>query len=362
MNCLIIGGGVIGLLTARELVDAGATVTVLERGEPGGEASWAGGGMLSPSYPWQMPASVTALARFGQARYSDLAQQLLEETGIDAEWTQSGLLCLDSAQQAEALAWAESTQSAVQVLGKLALKMREPAVSDAADAALWLPDVAQIRNPRLLRALLQSLMQRRVRILKHCEVQELRFEQSQITGVESTRGHVAADTVIVAGGAWSGQLLAGLGLKIEITPVRGQMVLWRTKPGLVKRIIVQDEHYLIPRRDGLVLAGSTVEHVGFDKSITPGALAELKTAALSMVPALVYAKIEQQWAGLRPGSPQGVPYIGAHPEIKGLYVNSGHFRNGLVLAPGSARLMADLVLGRTPVIDPAPYALQLAYG
>lgn len=358
---LIIGGGVIGLLTARELADAGASVTVVERGEPGREASWAGGGILSPLYPWQVPASVTALARWGQERYAQLAQALKDETGIDAEWVQSGLLCLDTTQQAEALAWAERNQSVVQLLSKLALKMREPSVSDAVDSALWLPEVAQIRNPRLLRALLQSLMKRRVRILKNREVTGLRFEQSQTTGVDTTHGRITADTVIVAGGAWSGQLLAGLGLTLEITPVRGQMIMWRAKPGLVKRIIVQGEHYLIPRRDGVVLTGSTVEHTGFDKSITPSGLNELKTAAVSMVPALAYCQVEQQWAGLRPGSPQGVPYIGAHPGIKGLYVNTGHFRNGLALAPASARLMADIVMGRAPVIDPTPYALQPAH-
>lgn len=347
-----------GLLTARELADAGVGVTVVERGEPGREASWAGGGILSPLYPWQAPESVMALAHWGQERYPQLAQALQDETGIDAEWTQSGLLCLDTTQQAEALAWAGRANVTLQVLTKLAVKMREPSVSDATDSALWLPEVAQIRNPRLLRALLQSLMQRRVRILKHCEVTGLRFEQSQMTGVESTHGRITGHHVIVAGGAWSGQLLAGLGLQLEVTPVRGQMLLWRAKPGLVRRIIVQGEHYLIPRRDGCVLTGSTVEHADFDKSITPGGLSELKSAAISMVPALGYCQVEQHWAGLRPGSPEGVPYIGAHPDIQGLYVNTGHFRNGLVLAPASARLMADIVLGRSPVIDPAPYALR----
>ena len=358
-DCLIIGGGIIGLLTARELAAEGATVTVVER-EPaaGRESSWAGGGILSPLQPWRAPEPVLALARWGQTRYAELAQQLQDETGTDAEWTQSGMLCLDIDEQAEALAWAARGNTEVQVLAKFALKMREPAVSDSVASALWLPEVAQIRNPRLLRGLLQALLKHRVRLLTQCEVTGLRHEQGQVTGVDSTRGRISADTVIVAGGAWSGQLLAGLAPKLDITPVRGQMLLWRTKPGLVQRIVVQQEYYLIPRRDGCVLAGSTVESAGFDKSTTQSSLNELKQASINMVPALAYSKVEQHWAGLRPGSPLGVPYIGAHPALKGLYVNAGHFRNGLVLAPASARLLADLVRGVAPVVDPAPYALQ----
>ncbi|MDP1708620.1 MAG: glycine oxidase ThiO [Gammaproteobacteria bacterium] len=358
-NCLVIGGGIIGLLTARELADAGVTVTVVERGAgaAGHESSWAGGGILSPLCPWQAPEPVTVLARWGQARYAELAQALQEETGVDAEWTQSGMLCLDATQQAAALAWAGRTHTEVQVLTRFAVKMREPSVSDTAEHALWLPEVAQIRNPRLLRGLQQSLLKRRVRMLSQCEVTGLRHTGGQVTGVDSSHGRMSAGTVIVAGGAWSGQLLAGLVPKLDIQPVRGQMLLWRTKPGLVKRIIVQQEHYLIPRSDGCVLAGSTVEHVGFDKATTQAGLQELKSAAISMVPALAYCHVEQHWAGLRPGSPQGVPYIGAHPALKGLYVNTGHFRNGLVLAPASARLMADLVRGAPPIVEPAPYAL-----
>lgn len=358
-DCLIIGGGIMGLLTARELVAEGVKVTLVERESAAGrEASWAGGGILSPLQPWQAPEPVLALARWGQARYAELARQLHEETGVDAEWTQSGMLCLDTEQRTEALAWAGRGNTEVQLLAKFAVKMREPAVSDTVDSALWLPEVAQIRNPRLLRGLQQSLMKRRVRMLTQCEVTGLRHENGQVTGVDSTRGRISAGTVIVAGGAWSGQLLAGLAPTLDIQPVRGQMLLWRTKPGLVKRIIVQQEHYLIPRRDGCVLAGSTVEQVGFDKATTESGLNELKRASISMVPALAYSTVEQHWAGLRPGSPQGVPYIGAHPALKGLYVNSGHFRNGLVLAPASARLLADLVRGVSPVVDPTPYALQ----
>ena len=135
------------------------------------------------------------------------------------------------------------------------------------------------------------------------------------------------------------------------------MLLFRGPVGLVRRIVLSRDRYVIPRRDGRVLVGSTLEHVEFDKSTTPAARAELHREALRLIPALADCAVEHHWAGLRPGSPIGVPFVGEHPRIQGLYVNAGHYRNGVVLGPASARLLADQMLGRTPALDPAPYRL-----
>jgi len=188
-------------------------------------------------------------------------------------------------------------------------------------------------------------------------VHRLLIRTNRIQGVDTTGGTFEADTVVLAGGAWSAELLEPLGQHLEVMPVRGQMLLFRGQPGLVRHIVMAGSHYLIPRRDGRILAGSTVERVGFEKSTTPAARAELQQAALELIPALADCAIEQQWAGLRPGSPAGIPFIGPHPAIRDLYVNAGHFRNGLVLGPASACLLADLMLRRTPALDPAPYSL-----
>jgi glycine oxidase len=140
------------------------------------------------------------------------------------------------------------------------------------------------------------------------------------------------------------------------------MILFHAQPGAISRIVLHNDRYVIPRRDGRVLVGSTVEHRGFDKTITDQARASLKQYALDHFPLLEQADIEHHWAGLRPGSPQGIPYIGPVPGIDGLYLNAGHFRNGVVLAPASARLMSDIVLGRNPILPPAPYALDAERG
>jgi glycine oxidase len=354
---LVIGGGAIGLLTARELASNGATVTVLERGETGRESSWAGGGILSPLHPWRYPHAVTALAGWGQARYREVCTELREATGIDPEWAGNGLLVLDSDERQAALAWAAAEGVELEEIDAERLYRLEPALVAGFDQALWLPGAGQVRNPRLLKALRADLERRGVALREHTEVLGLSIQGRRVTGVETSTGPLHAERVVVAGGAWSAGLLAELGARVEVKPVRGQMILYRTEPGSVQRITLQGDHYLIPRRDGRVLAGSTVEDTGFDKSTTAEALEKLQRDATALIPALAQCTIEHHWAGLRPGSRGGVPYIGEHPHVDGLYVNTGHFRNGVVLGLASARLLADLLLGHSPILAPGAYGV-----
>lgn len=354
---IIIGGGLIGMLVARELRAAGATVTLLDRGQCGKEASWAGGGILSPLYPWRYPRAVTALAAWGQRAYPELAAALTEESGVDPEWTPSGMLILDVADQESALAWGGQYGVPMKSLEAHQLRAIEPALTDMPNPALWLPDIAQVRNPRLVRALRDSLIKSGVTVREGVEVRALHSENGRVTGVQTDQGAVPAGAVVVAGGAWSAELLKTAGIILPMAPVRGQMILFRAAPGLLTRMVMRHYRYLIPRRDGRILAGSTLEQVGFDKATTQSAAVKLRRAALELVPALEDCPVEHQWSGLRPGNPSGVPYIGAHPTLNGLYVCTGHYRNGVVLAPASARVLADLALNRPPSLDPAAYAL-----
>ncbi|MNR09214.1 Glycine oxidase [compost metagenome] len=162
--------------------------------------------------------------------------------------------------------------------------------------------------------------------------------------------------MVLTAGAWSGDLLRPLGLELPVEPVKGQMILYKCAEDFLPSMVLAKGRYAIPRRDGHILVGSTLEHAGYDKTPTGEALESLKASAVELLPALADATPVAHWAGLRPGSPEGIPYIGEVPGYAGLWLNCGHYRNGLVLAPASCQLFADLLLGREPIIDPAPYA------
>jgi glycine oxidase len=347
------------MLVARELSAGGARVTLLERGELGKEASWAGGGILSPLYPWRYHDAVTALSRWSQRHFPRLADELVAETAIDPEWLPSGLLIPEAGEIATAAQWAQRWDIALETIPGGRLVELEPELASGraeAEEGIWLPNVAQVRNPRLLKALARSLEVHGVEIKTHAEVVEFIAQGDAIQGVRTREESLCAAGVVVAAGAWTTTLLGPLaGADWQITPVRGQMLLFHAEPGLVRHIVLRDGHYLVPRRDGRVLAGSTLEYVGFDKSTTHQAHDELHAAALALIPRLARCPVELQWAGLRPGSPQGIPLIGQHPRWQGLYLNVGHFRNGVVTGPASARLLADMIFARPPCVDPAPY-------
>ena len=360
-DILVIGGGVIGLMTGRELATAGAAVTLVEMGGTGQQASWAGGGILSPLYPWRFSGAVTALAGWSQRAYPDLCTELFETTGIDPEYSTSGLMILDPEEHAEALAWAAAEQTPIEVLTRAQMAEKEPGLAADVGEALWLSDIGQIRNPRLTKAL-RAAIAPKVTIREQEEVLELRVQDGQVRGVRTTAGEIAAERVVVCTGAWTAELLAKLGRKPDIRPVRGQMILFYAKPGQIRHLTLFRERYVIPRRDGRVLIGSTLEEAGFDKHTTAEAKEELYRIATGLFPLLKRTPIEDHWAGLRPGSPSGIPYIGPYPGADGLYVNAGHYRNGLVTGPASARLLADLVLSREPILPPSPYALDAPRG
>lgn len=355
-HALIAGGGLIGLLTARELRARGFDVTVVERGACGREASWAGGGILSPLHPWRFPDAVNALAGHSQAVWPRLAATLRGRTGIDPEYRPGGMIVIDDDDPGEVGAWAERHRVAVTPLARDQVSAMVAGLQPPAGYPWLLPDIASIRNPRLLRALIALAVGEGVTLRENTPVTGVAQANGRAIGLDTAGGRIGADAVVICTGAWSAGLLSGLGAEPPgIRPVRGQMLAFAAPPGLLDRIVLTEDHYLIPRTDGTVLVGSTVEDVGFDAAPTDAGRAELFDAAARLLPALAEAPVRAHWAGLRPGSDDGIPTIAPHPALPGLWLNAGHFRNGIVTAPASAELAADQIAGRAPALDPAPY-------
>ena len=356
---LVVGGGVIGMMTTLQLADAGHSVTLLERGRCGRESSWAGGGIVSPLYPWRYSSPISRLSTWSEGTYPELALRLLEETGVDPEYRQKGLLYLRVDDESRAMAWAREMGKPLERVGADFLYAKEPEAAPGLEEALWMPTLGSIRNPRLLRSLYARLAAMpRVTLREGSEASGFAVAGGRVTGVITADGEVAGDQVVVCGGAWAAGILETVGVSLPVRPVKGQMILFRAPPGLVNRVVLMDGRYVIPRADGRVLAGSTLEECGFDKTTDGAARESLWESAVAIVPALARCEVEHHWAGLRPGSPDGVPFIGAVPGLENLHVNAGHYRNGLVLAPASTRLLVDQLLGREPILDPAPYALK----
>lgn len=354
---IVVGGGVIGLLSAYQLAMAGKRVTLLDRGSVGSEASWAGGGIVSPLYPWRYSRAVTALAHWSQDYYPGLGERLLADTDIDPEVHVTGLYWLDLDDQAEALAWAQRQGRPLQEVPVETAYAQVPVLGAGFERAIYMAGVANVRNPRLVKALRAALQRLpSVTLLEHSPVSHFVRDGARITGLRAAEGELLAEQVVVAAGAWSGELLHSLGMSLPVEPVKGQMILFKCAEDFLPSMVLAGGRYAIPRRDGHILVGSTLEHAGFDKTPTDEALASLRASAETLLPALRDAEVVGHWAGLRPGSPEGIPFIGEVPEHQGLWLNCGHYRNGLVLAPASCRLLADLMLGREPIIDPAPYS------
>lgn len=346
-----------GLLSANMLAMAGEEVLLLDRQGVGTESSWAGGGIVSPLYPWRYGAAVTALAHWSQDFYPGLGEQLLAATGIDPEVHVTGLYWLDLDDEAEALAWAAREGRVLRAVEIAEVHARVPALGAGFARAIHMPGVANVRNPRLVKALRAALLAMpKVQLREQCAVSGFIQEGGRIRGVTTADGEIRAERVVLAAGAWSGELLKSLGIDLPVQPVKGQMILYKCAADFLPSMVLAGGRYAIPRRDGHILVGSTLEHAGFDKTPTEVALASLKDSAETLLPALKEAEVVGHWAGLRPGSPEGIPFIGEVPSYPGLWLNCGHYRNGLVLAPASCRLLADLLLGHEPIIDPAPYA------
>lgn len=323
---LIIGGGVVGCMSALTLAKRGLAVTLVERGtiakQSEGASSWAGAGVLFPLMPWDYPAALNAQVFAGASHYADICTELLQETGIDAQYIVSGMAVL-SAPMPQALDWCK--------LNKQAFIQN--------NNHLLLPTVAQIRPPRLLQALRAYLIKLGVTLVENTTLMPA---TQDFACLRSQAGEAfTADYYVIASGAWSGQISES----IRIKPMRGQMLRYSNAAHFIEHILYQNGVYIVPRQDGELLVGSTVENVGFDSHTTDAALHTLKLAAESMIPALKNQPVSQHWSGLRPSlsAEDNLPSVAKHPTLEHVFINTGHFRYGLTMAPHSATVLNGLI-------------------
>lgn len=354
---LIIGGGIIGLLTAKELQKTGATVAIIEKNSPGQQATWAAGGILSPMRPWLYSSPVNAISSLSQRVYQQLSSDLYEETGTDPEWLLSGMLVLYDNEMTQALRWCEQNDSPVEVLPVGTLNSQFRHLKPLAQPALYRSDVATIKPHKLSAALTQYLIAKGVSFYNAQEAKQLVSTGQSITGVQLEHSIVSASEYIICGGAWSPLLIPDACPKPIITPVKGQMICFPPTDIANQCMVMDGNRYIIPRKDGRMVVGSTRENTHFDASTTQEAFNDLKGFAQQLYPALNTIEPDAHWAGLRPSSPQSIPYICRVEPFNNLSLNAGHYRNGIVTAPASAELMVDILLNRTSKIDPAPYKI-----
>ena len=354
----VIGGGVIGCLTALYLHRLGASPIILEKGQTGRESSWAGAGILCPIHPWLYPDSFTHLVDTSLAMYPEMNRMLLDTTGISMQWHKSGLMIPlfedDRIHHREdALAWSRKFGWNVEELDADQTREHESTMSEHVTGSLLWPEVGQVRNPRLLAAVKKALLLCNVPIREHAEVVGLSENaQGEINAVRIASGEtIETDAVLLAAGSWSGELAQQIGLELPVEPVKGQIVLLKDKPGVVNHIIKHDDVYMVPRSDGHILVGASMERVGFQRGTTDNVIDNLLEATYRITPGLKQSKIVEQWMGFRPGSPDGMPYLGPVEGRSGLWVASGHYRNGVALAPGTADIMSRWIMGEEPQMD-----------
>lgn len=347
---LIVGAGVIGLNIAYELAKNKIKVSLIDQFLPYRRASWAGAGIIPPGNPNLVVNPADWLRAKSASIFPFLSAELLEFTGINNGYTKCGGLELTSHyEETNEQAWTKES-ILFKRLKTSDLKSLNPHLNIGDSKATYFPEMAQIRNPRHLKALLEACKLLGVRIYNDCKITGIVKKGSRVLGLESESGIFTAEQFIITAGPWSGEFLLQEKIDTQIFPIRGQMLLFHTDMPL-KEIILKDKHYIVPRGDGLVLVGSTEEEVGFNGGTTLEGKEHLLKIAYDLIPELEHAKIIDHWSGLRPGCSKNSPLIGKSPNSDNLYFASGHFRQGLQTSPATALLIKSILMNEDLGLD-----------
>lgn len=351
----------IGCAIARLLAAKGIKTLLLDRGTRESTASWAAAGMLSPLAEAHEPSAFLDLLRASGQLFPSLAAELRRETGIDVEHRTEGtlLIALSDRDEDEIDArhrWQSRAGLPVERLGSAEVRRLEPAISPAVRWALRFTDDHQVDSRKLMEALTRSAT-RAGALIREADVERLVLGGKRATGVKLRDGEVIpAGCVIVAAGCWSGQL-TGLPRTLPVRPVHGQLIALRAEPDQLSHIVDSPRVYLVPRRGGRVIVGTTTEERGYTRSVSTEVSEQLRAAAAEAVPALANAEMVESWSGLRPGTPDDLPILGPDPEVPNLIYATGHYRNGILLAPLTAELIAGLLMEVDREIDLEPFSI-----
>ncbi len=351
----IIGGGVIGCAAAYALSTAGLRVLLLERDRTACEASGEAAGMLAPQAEASAAGPFLGLGTASRDLFPALAAALREETGLDVEYRQDGTLypCLDEDEEEEArgrFAWQRAQGLPVEWWEAGEVRKAEPGISPAVRGALFIPGDHQVTSGTFTRALALAAARRGAEIWEGAPVTGFVRDRKRIVGVKNLDRTVSAGRYVLAAGPWSAQVAYLLGLPVPVLPVRGQLCMAGLLQGGPRHVIYSHLAYLVPRPGGEVILGTTEEFAGFDKRVTVSGLKGILAGAQELYPGLAGAEVLRAWAGLRPSTSDGLPLLGPVPGVEELLVATGHHRNGILLAPITARILRDLIVdGRTSV-------------
>ena len=345
-NIIIVGGGVIGLSIARALALRGVNdICLLERSSLGTEASYAAAGMLAPQAEADSRDEFFDLLCQSRDLYPEFAAALKEETGVDIELDQTGTLYLafnehDQAEINRRFEWQTRAGLSVEQMTSSDARLLEANIASNVSGALLFPKDYQVENRRLLNALVNSVAQLNVSLRTGINVEGICIQKNHVTGVRTLEEKLDCETVILAAGSWTSLIHS----TVKVEPVRGQMVCLNTKPQLSRHVIYSPRGYIVPRQDGRLLAGSTSERAGFVKEVTVKAVTSILQNAIEICPAVATLPIADLWSGLRPKASDGLPVLGPCGEIDGLIYATGHYRNGILLAPITGELIAKTIV------------------
>jgi glycine oxidase len=350
----IAGGGLIGAAIALELSQTGLQVGIFEHEQPGEGASWAGAGILSPAPENSAMIATVAIGRASLERYPEFVAVVEEISGENVGYRAKGTLGLLFSGHAQAelstiIALHHGLGLKAEPLNADDARAMEPVLSDEIEAAVFRPDEASVDNRALTKATLNAAKQCGAKLFAGKRVTGICKNHGRCTGLMVGDEKVESGWTVIAAGCRSGEI-SGVSRYAPVRPAKGQMIALRRDAVRIERVLWSDKVYLVPRNDGRILVGATVEYVGFEKTVTAGAVEALLRGAIDLAPELANAQIQETWAGLRPDSPDHLPIIGA-TDVEGLLVATGHFRSGILLAPITARLIREWITRQSVALD-----------